>query len=302
MFERITLAATTMKMRKKRKEYAKLPVTGKRLSIPRSGADPIDCIVYQPVEQGSKYPLFVELHGGGWYALDAAVLDSFSRKIADETPAVVVSLNYKKLDVHPFPYPQTELCDLIAHFISNAEAYSIDPAQIVICGQSAGAHISAGAAIMAKERGIKIAKQILVYPYVDFTGSLGNLLEAADKSNQKMVKIIHERFFKIIDKEHRYVSPLVQDSQVLAGIAPAAIIVCGIDELRPHGLSYDRKLKQAGVSSVLKEYPKAVHGFLEVNRPDFIDDNPAKSPEQATYARECETFIIDLVKQLQATD
>lgn len=298
MFERIKLQLAFSMMKKKRKSYQGLPVTGIRSKLNRGQKEPVDYILYQPECQKTKLPLFVELHGGGWVAGDAALVDSFSRKIADETPAVVVSLNYQKLDMHPFPYPQEELCDLLSYFIQHAEEYDIDMDKIVICGQSAGAHICAGAAVMAKDRGIKIANQILVYPYVDFTGSVPGLSDNAQQSKQTTLKLIRKRFFKKITISHPYVSPLIQDIDVLEKVAPAVIIVCGIDDLRPHALAYDKKLKESGVSSILKEYPKAMHGFLEVNRPDFLDDHPAKSPAQKGYTRDCENFIIACVRDL----
>lgn len=276
---------------KQREEYRKIPPLGKRISI-----DGVDCILHLPEETKTKLPLFIELHGGAWVGGDAVFVDSLCQKISREAPCIAVNLNYKKLDVHPFPYPMQEVCTVISHFIKNSGLYGADPERIIICGQSAGAHIAAGAAVLAKEKGLPIARQILVYPFLDWTGKLPNPMK--NQIDSATLAEIHNLFFGDLDPSAPYLSPAAAQESDLSGVAPADIIVCGKDLLKPHGEAYFQKLRQAGQSATLKEYESALHGFLEVNRPDFISPNEAKGEHQAALARDCEKYIIDIVRKV----
>ncbi len=276
---------------KQREEYRKIPSLGKRIT-----ACGVDCILHLPEETKTKLPLFLELHGGAWVGGDAVFVDSLCQKISCEVPCVAVNINYTKLDVRPFPFPMQEVCTVIGYFIQNSDLYGIDPEQIVICGQSAGAHVAAGAAVLAKEKGLPIARQILVYPFLDWTGTLPNPMK--EQLDSATLSEIHNLFFDGIDPGAPYLSTAVASDSDLLGIAPADIIVCGKDVLKPHGETYFRRLRQAGQTATRKEYETALHGFLEVNRPDFTAPNEAKSEQQAVLARECEDYIIDIVRKL----
>jgi len=46
----------------------------------------------------------------------------------------------------------------------------------------------------------------------------------------------------------------------------------------------------------VKEYPQALHGFLEVNRPEYDPSDPRITPEQAEYCRDCERYIVNELK------
>lgn len=269
-----------------RRKFAQMPVSGERFTVPRDGLDGVDTILYRPAKptQGSL-PVLFNLHGGAWVGGDAVLMDSFCSLLADEIPAMIVNVNYKKVDVHPFPYPQTELCDAVLYFAEHADEYNIDKSKFAIGGHSAGAHISAGAALMIKERGFKLACQMLVYPFVDFS------MKVEGEEAQQLVQLFTS-FFSGIDLTHRWYSPLQAKDDELEGAAPAIIIVCGKDELKPHGVAYAKRLIDAGVTVKYKEYPEALHGFLEVNRKEYEGD-PRRSPEQLEMTKDCEQLLIN---------
>jgi len=271
-------------LREMRMKFARMPVSGERFTVPREGLDGVDTIIYRPTKPvNGPLPVLFNLHGGAWVGGDAVLMDSFCSMLAHEIPAMIVNVNYKKIDVHPFPYPQTELCDAVLYFAEHADEYNIDKNKFAIGGHSAGAHISAGAAMILKERGFKLACQMLVYPFVDFTMDL-------EGEGAKMLKQMTS-LFSGTDLTHRWLSPLQAKDHELEGIAPAIIIVCGKDELKPHGVAYAKKLIDVGVTVKYKEYPEALHGFLEVNRREYEGD-PRRLPEQKEMTQDCEKLLI----------
>jgi len=277
------------KLRRERAARAQMPVGGERFCVPRGELDNVDTILYRPqnVVEGDL-PVLFNLHGGAWVAGDAILMDSFCTLLAEEIPALVVNVNYKKLDVHPFPYPQIELCDTVLYFAEHAEKYGIDKTKFAIGGHSAGAHIAAGAAIRLKELGFELVCQMLVYPFTDFT------MEPEGKEAQ-MLAAMKPMFFRDYGETHRWLSPLQATNAELSGIAPAIFIVCGKDSLKPHGVEYAKRLIEAAVPVKFKEYPEALHGFLEVNRREYEGDD-RRSPEQLGMTLDCEKYLINEIK------
>ena len=274
-----------------RKKFANMPITGERLAVPRTGGLSVDTIFYRPQRVANGLlPVLFNLHGGAWIGGDAVLMDSFCKLLADEIPALIVNVNYTKIDIKPFPNPQDELVETVLWFAEHAVEYGIDPSRFAIGGHSAGAHLTAGTAIRLKEQGFKLACQLLVYPFTDFTQDLGG--EA-----QGLITLMKNVLCPGTDLGHPWYSPLQADSTVLAGLAPAIFIIAGQDDLKPMGIAYAKRLIDCAVPVKVKEYPEALHGFLEVNRPEYEGDT-RRSPEQLAMTQDCERY---LVRELRAS-
>lgn len=268
-----------------RKKFAGMPITGERFAVPRDNCAPVDTILYRPVKAvNGSLPVLFNLHGGAWVGGDAVLMDSFCSLLADEIPALVVNVNYIKADLQPIPYQIHELCDTVLWFASHADAFGIDPARFAIGGHSAGAQISAGSAVRLKELGFSLACQMLVYPFVDFTFESEGELKG-------LMLLLKNVLMSEIDPGHRWLSPLKASHEELAGVAPAIFVISGQDELKPMGAAYAKRLIDCAVPVKIKEYPDALHGFLEVNRPEYEGD-PRRSPDQLAMTLDCERYLI----------
>lgn len=285
------LALEHKKLMKYRAECAKKPAIGKRMKI-----NGVNCIVHLPETDKKLLPVFFNIHGGAWTGGDAVETDSFCKFICDSVPAVSVNINYTKLDCAPMPNPINEIMRVMDYFAENSASFCCDSMKFAVCGQSAGANLAAAAAIKAKDSGFPLAAQILVYPFTDWTGLLFNPMPGWSDKEYYEAKL--KMFFGDLNPADILFSPAAADEKELEGLAPAYITVCGKDELREHGVYYCEKLKKAGVKAVLREYPEALHGFLEINRPDHPYVGEAKNAEQDSYARDCENCISDVLKNL----
>jgi acetyl esterase len=272
-------------LRAARKEYALKETIGQRFVIPRLGKEGIKTILYCPVtkEETDKLPVLINMHGGAWIGGDAVLMESFCQMIANEVPAVVANINYKKADEAPFPYAMEEVVDAVKYFVEQADGYGIDPNRIAVGGHSAGAQLAAGAAIKLKEDGIKLACQMLVYPCTDMV---------IDKDQPEDISNLLRHFFPNGGNDHRYISPLRAKDEELSGLCPAIFIECGLDDLKPMGIAYAKRLIDVAVPVKIKEYPKALHGFLEVNRPDYPSGDERQNPEQESYCKDCEKYLV----------
>ncbi len=274
-----------------RKEYALRKTIGERFVVPREGKKGVQTILYRPnTTTGSdRLPVLFNMHGGAWIGGDAVFMESFCQRLADEIPAFVVNVNYTKADEEPIPYAIEEVADAVKYFAEHADEYGIDPEKIAVGGHSAGGQLAAGTALKLKEDGIRLACQMLVYPCTDLTAD-------PDKP-EDFISLLVRYFFPNGGNEHRYISPLRAKDEELSGLCPAIFIICGKDELKPMGIAYAKRLIDAAVPVKVKEYPNAVHGFLEVNRPDYPPGDDRRNPEQEAYCKDCEEY---LVRELRA--
>lgn len=281
------LAAQQKAWAAQRKEWAARETVGERFEVPRKGEPSVSTILYRPSSPAAKktLPVMFHMHGGAWVGGDAVLLESFCQLLADELPAVIVNINYKKADVHPLPYQITEVADTVQYFAGHASEYGIDRNRMAVGGHSAGAQLAAGAALKLKDEGVKLACQMLVYPATDMTDSIGGLMDQ-----------LRPILFPDGGWDSPYVSPLQAEEEKLRGLAPAVFVICGPDMLRPQGIGYAKRLIDAGVSVTVKEYPEAEHGFLEVNRPDYTQGDDRQNPQQAAFARDCERYLIRELK------
>lgn len=268
------------KLRADRAAFADRPITGTRFQVPRDGKDAVEVILHRPsAPHDGLLPVLFNSHGGAWIGGDAVLMDSFCSLLAEEIPALVVNINYKKADVHPFPYAIEEICDTVQYFAAHAADYGVDPTRFAVGGHSAGAQLSAGAAMKLKEDGFPLACQMLVYPCVDMSGEGG------------LFQFIGPMLFPEGEQTHRWASPLLAPDEALRGLAPAIFIECGRDDLKPQGIAYAKRLIDVAVPVKVKEYPEALHGFLEVNRPEYEGDE-RRSPAQDAMTRDCERYLI----------
>ncbi|KAK2016913.1 hypothetical protein LZ32DRAFT_635548 [Colletotrichum eremochloae] len=121
-------------------------------------------------ETSGKQPALIYLHGGGIVGGD---IDPYSRplaaKAAVETGLRVFAVEYRLPPEFPYPTAAEDCYASLAWLSQNAESLDVDPARIGLYALSAGGGIAAGAAMMARDRGLSppLAKQILIYPMLD---------------------------------------------------------------------------------------------------------------------------------------
>ena len=276
------------------------PITGKRIAIKRKGKESVDAIIYQPEQPTcSVLPVFFNMHGGGFTGGDAVLMDSFCRMLSESLPAVVFNINYKKSPEYAFPYAIEEVYDAAVYAAENAEALGIDSNRMAVGGHSAGASHAAAVALKAKEEGkITFACQILVYPCT-------NLGTTPDELNPDCPPEEVESFHNFIalycqkgESRHRWASLLLATYEELEGVCPAVFITCELDSLREEGEAYAKRLIECGVPVVVKRFKGALHGFVEVNRPDYFHEDERKSSEQAELCLLAEEFIVAQLKAM----
>ena len=93
-------------------------------------------------EPDHKYPIVVNFHGGGFTMGHATDDRYWARVILKDTPAVFVSVGYRKAPEHPFPQPVDDCVEALLYLQAHAEELHLDPSQTALSGFSAGANLA----------------------------------------------------------------------------------------------------------------------------------------------------------------
>jgi acetyl esterase len=213
--------------------------------------------VYRPAATGSL-PAVVYLHGGGWVVGSIASHDPVCRAIAARTPAVVVSVGYRLAPEHPFP---AAVEDAWAATLWTARR---EQGQLAVAGDSAGGNLAAVVAVRARDRGLPLALQALIYPVIDFDLDSPGYLAKGTGLNLTRAKMewYWRRYLGDAAGNHPEASPL--RAADLTGVAPALVQVAEYDPLCHEGEQYARALERAGVQVRVTRYEGQIHGFVRL--------------------------------------
>ena len=185
---------------------------------------------------------------------------------------IVISVDYRLAPEHPYP----DGLDDCKYILTNYKEVLVDfkfKDEIIITGDSAGGAICSSLSMFSQsDSNLKIDKQILIYPCVDYTmnsdsykeNGEGFLLEASK------VEWYFENYFQ--NNEDRVkASPLHGD--ITASLPKTLILTAGCDPLRDEGIAYAGALTSAGVAVTHYQYDDMIHAFM--NLEDLIQEECA---------------------------
>ncbi|HEY3013875.1 MAG TPA: alpha/beta hydrolase [Nocardioides sp.] len=241
-----------------------VPLGVDELMVPGpEGAPDVRVRRYRPAGQDGPLPALVYLHGGGFVAGSLDLYDADARRIAAEVGAVVFSVDYRLAPEHPFPAGLEDCYATLVWVAENAAELGVDPDRIGVGGESAGGGLSAGVALLARDRGgPRLCLQFLGIPELD------------DRLETESTRTIEAPITTIANGEISWdsylgtgvrgtdqVSPYAAPARAtdLAGLPPALVTAYEFDALRDEGIAYAQRLMSAGVSTELHVYPGAFH-------------------------------------------
>ncbi|GAA4097956.1 alpha/beta hydrolase [Actinomadura miaoliensis] len=232
------------------------------LAVPGDdGAVPVR--LYRPEPPGgAPLPALVYLHGGGWVLGGLDSVDAACRDLAANTGCVVISVGYRLAPEHRFPAAVRDAWAVTAAVARDPGRFGADPAAVAVAGDSAGGNLAAAVALTARDRGLDLAHQLLVYPVTDT--AMDTASYAAYGTGYGLDAAGMARCLEMYRGDADPADPLLAPLRApdLSGLAPATVITAELDVLRDEGEAYARRLAEAGVPVELRRYEGVVHSFF----------------------------------------
>ncbi|HEX6548699.1 MAG TPA: alpha/beta hydrolase [Candidatus Dormibacteraeota bacterium] len=222
--------------------------------------------LYSPQPHGSEpLPVTVYFHGGGWVVGNLDTHDALARHLAQASGTIVFAADYRLAPEHPFPAALEDAWTVTRWVHEHAAEIGADPDRIAVAGDSAGGNLAAVVALRARDEGLPLRLQVLIYPVTDC--DLDTESYHVNAEGYGLTRAAMEWYWNHYCPEPQLrlnpeASPLRAAN--LAGVAPALVVLCELDPLRDEGEAYARRLQAAEVPVELARYPGMIHGFVRM--------------------------------------
>ena len=117
------------------------PITTEDLSIP-GPAGPLALRVYRPSMMKGVLPLVLYFHGGGFVGGSLDDADAAAGFIAEQTPALVIAVDYALAPARPFPAAPEDAHATALWCAEHASALGADPTRMAVAGDDAGGNLA----------------------------------------------------------------------------------------------------------------------------------------------------------------
>ncbi len=229
--------------------------------------------VFTPMKAASEAALLF-IHGGGMVIGSASQDDKRLADLAAVLGITVVSVEYRLAPENPFPAPLDDCFGAWQWLGSEAQARNINPARVVIGGQSAGGGLAASLALKIRDLGgVQPAGQWLFCPMLDDR-------TAANRELDKVRHFVWHNKSNFVGwgsylaqapglrQTPKYAVPSREED--LSGLPPAWIGVGDIELFYKEDIAYAKALQAAGVECKLNVVEGGPHAFET-----FAPDAPA---------------------------
>ncbi|MFI0408717.1 alpha/beta hydrolase [Actinomadura sp. 3N508] len=239
------------------------------VAVPGPGGS-VPVRVYRPEPPGrGALPAIVYLHGGGWVLGSVDSVDALCRELAAGTGCTVLNVGYRLAPEHPFPAAVDDAWAVVASAAREPGRWGVRPGAVAVAGDSAGGNLAAVVALLARDRGVRLVHQLLVYPVTDTAMDTPSWRRYATGYGLDAATLA--RFMTLYrggaDPSDPGLAPLRAPD--LAGVAPATVITAEYDILRDEAEAYARRLGAAGVPVELRRHDGVVHAFFLL--PEIFD-------------------------------
>lgn len=220
--------------------------------------------------KGAPKRAVIFVFGGGMISGTVEVSRGFIAAVAENSYTQVFAPQYRIAPEHPYHAGVDDVYATILWLQANAHTFDVDPARIIIMGQSAGGGVAAGVALMARDKGLDppLAGQCLRYPMLDDR----TWYPESDPRNKYWTWSVAANdmgwtyYLGGLKKEDRneetvpcYAVPARAND--LRGLPPTQIGVGSLDLFKDENLDYAARLVKADVGVEFHLYPGMPHGF-----------------------------------------
>ncbi|WP_395316129.1 alpha/beta hydrolase [Variovorax sp. UC74_104] len=245
---------------------------------------PIPARLYAP--SSAVLPVLIYFHGGGFTVGNIRTHDTLCRVLSKKSGCAVISVDYRLAPAHKFPTASNDAWDAFQFIAKEGASLGLDPSRLAVGGDSAGGTLAAVCAILARDAGLPLSLQLLIYPGTTAQQDTASHLRHVD--GPLLTKAMIDFFFAQYvntpaDRDDWRFAPLLADD--VDGVAPAWIGLAECDPVVDEGIAYADKLRAAGVPVDLEIYRGVIHEFIKMGRaiPEALQaqDDAARALKEA---------------------
>jgi acetyl esterase/lipase len=234
-------------------------------SIPGYDGAEIVLSVFTRVGHTGSGPGIYYTHGGGMISGSRFIGGSDLVNWVELYDAVAVSVEYRVAPEFPDPVPVEDCYAGLLWMVEHADELGIDPARVMIAGQSAGGGLAAGTALLARDRqGPKLLAQLLMCPMLDDRNETASShqFDSVGPWNRHS----NTTGWDALLGDRRgttdvsiYAAPARAED--LSGLPPTYIDVGSAEVFRDEDVAYASKIWACGGSAELHVWNGGFHGF-----------------------------------------
>ncbi|WP_309114400.1 alpha/beta hydrolase [Saccharothrix sp.] len=228
-------------------------------------AGELEVTILSPRGLDSPVPGLYNIHGGGMMIGHRNMDTGRLLALVLELGVVAVNVEYRLAPEHPHPAPVEDCYAGLVWMAANAAELGVDPERIVVMGGSAGGGLSAGVALMARDRGgPKLAGQLLLCPMIDDTNTTVSSHQYLDTGTwTRETNLAGWRSLLGDAAGGPDVSPYAAPARAtdLSGLPPAFIEVGSAEPFRDEDTDYALRIWATGGQAELHVWSGAFHGF-----------------------------------------
>lgn len=238
--------------------------------------------LYQPARDTTQpLPLLVYLHGGGWTFGSLNSCASFCSAMAATGGMKVLAVDYRLAPENPYPAGLDDCIAAVQYALTHSDSLGINPARIVVGGDSSGGNLAIATALAPRCRGC-LAGLLLFYPvtlaYADDSPSWSDYATGYGL-DADLMDAFNDAYTVSADARHLAISVGLACEADLHALPRTLLIAAGRDILRDQGRAFAERV---GERLTRIEYPEAVHLFITV---------PGQPTAFCTAVRQAAAFI-----------
>ena len=212
---------------------------------------------------GHPGPAVVYLHGGGMILGTVQLHDRHVAAYVADSGVPMLAVDYRRAPDHPHPAPVEDSFAGLTWLAHHADDLGVDPRRTAVMGDSGGGGLAAAAALLARDRGLPLAHQILVYPMLDDRNTAPDpaLVPFAGWTYDDNYTGWHALLGETIGAPGVPATAAPARAEDLSGLPATYIEVGELDIFRDESIEYARRIAAAGTSVELHVHPGCPHGF-----------------------------------------